>query len=147
MTIVDSDAAPNGAPHTAPGAHADGARAAIALRGATKAFGRNGDRVLALDGVDLTVAPGEFVCVVGASGCGKSTMLNLVAGLDTPSAGEVEAAGTAALMFQDAALFPWLTAVDNVALPLRLRRVSKTDRRKRAEELLSLVHLSGQGRR
>lgn len=60
---------------------------AVRLDGVRKAFGPAGRAVVALDGVDLTVAPGEFVCLLGASGCGKSTLLNLVAGLDAPSAG------------------------------------------------------------
>lgn len=61
--------------------------AAVRLDGVRKTFGTGGRAVVALDGVDLTVAPGEFVCLLGASGCGKSTLLNLVAGLDAPSAG------------------------------------------------------------
>ena len=88
------------------------------LDGVGKVF-RNG--TVALDGVSLSVAAGEFVCVVGASGCGKSTMLNLVAGLEQPTAGEVHVAGRTALMFQEPALFPWLTAAGNVELALRLR--------------------------
>jgi NitT/TauT family transport system ATP-binding protein len=59
----------------------------------SKVFGRGADRVAALDGIDLTIAPGEFVCLVGASGCGKSTLLNLIAGLDRPTSGEVPAKG------------------------------------------------------
>jgi len=81
---------------------------AVRLTGVGKTF-RGGTPVL--DGIDLTVAPGEFVCLLGASGCGKSTLLNLVAGLDAPTGGTVEVpSGRAALMFQESALFPWLTA-------------------------------------
>ena len=76
-----------------------------------------------LDGIDLTVAPGEFVCLVGASGCGKSTLLNLVAGLTEPTAGRIEVtAERPALMFQEPALLPWLTAAGNVELALRAAR-------------------------
>ena len=135
MTLVQDAAAP------------ERLDAAIRLHGISKAFGTAADRVVALDGLDIEVGRGEFVCVVGASGCGKSTLLNLVAGLDRPSVGDVAVDGTAALMFQDAALFPWMTAADNVALPLKLAGVAKAERRRRAEELLETVHLPGQGRR
>ncbi len=100
------------------------------------------DAVAAIERIDLDVATGELVCVVGASGCGKSTLLNLVASLDEPSAGQVDVEGRTALMFQEAALFPWLTAAANVELALRLRGVGRAERRARAEELLALVNLS-----
>jgi NitT/TauT family transport system ATP-binding protein len=112
------------------------------LEGVAKVYGRIGAAVPALDRVSLTVGTGEFVCLVGASGCGKSTLLNLVAGLDRPTAGRVaRPAGEATLMFQDAALFPWLTVARNVELPLRLRGIGKGARRDRAAELLRLVRL------
>ncbi|MCT9093414.1 ABC transporter ATP-binding protein [Streptomyces sp. ASQP_92] len=99
---------------------------------------------LVLDDITLDVAPGEFVTLLGASGCGKSTLLNLVAGLDAPTAGTIETpGGRPALMFQEHALFPWLTAGKNIELALRLRGVPKNDRRERAEELLTLVRLQG----
>jgi len=115
---------------------------AVALRGVSKAFGYAGDRVWALDEISLEVGKGEFVCLVGASGCGKSTLLNLIAGLEKATAGTVERpGGDAALMFQDAALFPWLTVSRNVDLALRLRKVPKPQRAARVAELLELVHL------
>jgi NitT/TauT family transport system ATP-binding protein len=81
---------------------------------------------------------------VGASGCGKSTLLSLVAGLDAPTAGSVElATDSPALMFQEPALLPWLTARRNVELPLRLRRVPRRERAARVSELLTTVHLEG----
>src|SRR5262249_57662977 len=84
----------------------------------------------------------EFVCLLGASGCGKSTLLNLVAGLDRPSAGTVEVdAERTGLMFQEAALFPWLTVRGNVELALKLAGVGRAERRTPGEELLELVHL------
>ena len=98
-------------------------------------------RTPALDSISLDVAPGEFVCLVGASGCGKSTLLNLVAGLDSPTGGSLEVNGRTALMFQESALFPWLTAAGNVDLALRLSGVPKKERRARVEELLFSVHL------
>ena len=96
----------------------------------------------ALDRVSLLAAPGEFVCLLGASGCGKSTLLNLLAGLDEPTAGTIEVDGRTSLMFQESALFPWLSAVGNIELALRLDGVGREERRIRARELLDLVNLS-----
>src|SRR5216117_1811844 len=116
---------------------------AVRLDGVRKTFGPTGRAVLALDGVDLTVAPGEFVCLLGASGCGKSTLLNLVAGLDRPSAGTIDTGqARTTLMFQESALFPWLTARGNVELPLKIRKVPRTQRHEKAKQLLDLVNLS-----
>ena len=110
----------------------------------TKRYGRGAGSVLALDGIDLDVRPGEFVCLVGASGCGKSTLLNLVADLDQPTAGEVEVTGKTGVMFQEAALFPWLTVAGNIELAQRLRRRQQgASDGERAEELLRTVHLDG----
>ncbi|MFF7023512.1 ABC transporter ATP-binding protein [Streptomyces klenkii] len=109
-----------------------------------KSFGRPGAAQPVLDNVSLEVRPGEFVCLLGASGCGKSTLLNLVAGLDRPTAGTIEVpGGRPALMFQEHALFPWLTAGRNIELALRLRGVPRAERRPEAERLLELVRLSG----
>ncbi|MGW5512344.1 ABC transporter ATP-binding protein [Streptomyces albogriseolus] len=103
--------------------------------------GAPGGRQLVLDDITLDVAPGEFVTLLGASGCGKSTLLNLVAGLDRPSAGTIGTDGRPALMFQEHALFPWLTAGKNIELALRLRGVGKPERRREADRLLELVRL------
>lgn len=116
---------------------------AVRLGGVVKRFGRGPTAVTALDGVSLSVAVGEFVCVLGASGCGKSTMLHLIAGLEAPSAGEVTVDGRVALMFQESALLPWRTAVGNVELALELTGVPRPQRRERAMHLLSLVRLDG----
>ncbi|AMM33812.1 sulfate ABC transporter ATP-binding protein [Sinomonas atrocyanea] len=95
-----------------------------------------------LEGVTASIGQGEFVALLGASGCGKSTLLNIIAGLDRPTAGALEVpADGAAFMFQDAALYPWLTARGNIELALRLRGVPKGERRARAVELLELVRL------
>jgi NitT/TauT family transport system ATP-binding protein len=119
---------------------------AVQLAGVSKVFGRGAQAVPALDQVSLTVRPGEFLCLIGASGCGKSTLLNLVAGLEQPTAGTVSvSARQVALMFQEPALFPWLTAGANVELALRARKVPRAERRQRVVELLDLVHLSGLG--
>ncbi len=122
----------------------DGAEAAVRITDVTKAFGKGNSEVVALDGVSLSVAPGEFVCLIGASGCGKSTLLSLVAGLEAPTSGTVSTGGRrVAFMFQEPALFPWLTAVQNVELPLRANGVGRAERRKRARDLLDSVHLAG----
>src|SRR4029077_12700436 len=86
---------------------------AVSIRDVAKAYGPAGSHVLALGKISLDVAEGEFLCLVGASGCGKSTLLNLMAGLDRPGTGTVAVAGKPALMFQDSALFPWLTVRHN----------------------------------
>ncbi|MEV8039469.1 MULTISPECIES: ABC transporter ATP-binding protein [unclassified Arthrobacter] len=99
-----------------------------------------------LEGVNASIGAGEFVALLGASGCGKSTLLNIIAGLEAPTTGALEVPSDgAAFMFQDAALFPWLTARENVELALTLRGVGKAERRRTAGELLDLVHLSGAG--
>ena len=127
-------------PQPAPAGAPDGIR----IGEVSKAFGRGGSALLALDRLSLTVAPGEFVCLIGASGCGKSTLLNLVAGLDAPTSGEIATGGQrVALMFQEPALFPWLTAARNVELALRASGVSGAERRRRAAALLDVVHLAG----
>ena len=118
-------------------------RRLVSLRGVGKAFGSGQRAVTALTGVELDVDAGEFVCLIGASGCGKSTILNLVAGLDEPTTGSVHVNGTTALMFQEAALFPWLTVQANIELPMRLAGVPKEERRRRASELIETVHLGG----
>jgi NitT/TauT family transport system ATP-binding protein len=112
----------------------------------SKVYGSGRSALPALDKVSLTVAPGEFVCLIGASGCGKSTLLSLVAGLDTVTAGQVSTHGQrVSLMFQEPALFPWLTAGRNVELALRARGVPKAERRQRTAELLHTVNLDGFG--
>lgn len=117
---------------------------AVRLEGLTKRFGSTA--VPVLDEIDLTIRTGEFVCLLGASGCGKSTLLSVLAGLDLPTSGTVHVAGPgAALMFQEAALLPWLTAAGNVELALRLNGVPRRQRAARAAELLALVHLAGAG--
>jgi NitT/TauT family transport system ATP-binding protein len=125
----------------------------VALAGVSKRHGAKESGVVALQDVSLDVSPGEFVCLVGASGCGKTTLLNLVAGLDQPSTGTVRVpfpegatrGRSTAMLFQDSALFPWLTVAANVELPLRLRGIGKGDRRSIGADLLERVHLSGFG--
>lgn len=115
----------------------------LTIRGLAKQFERNGTRTEAIRALDLVVHAREFVCLVGASGCGKSTLLNIIAGLDTPSRGDVDRARSRpALLFQEAALLPWLDVRENVALPMRLAGVPRSERRARVDELLTLVRLS-----
>jgi NitT/TauT family transport system ATP-binding protein len=121
--------------------------AAVTLSGVSKVFGGGAAAVRALDEVSLSVAPGEFTCLVGASGCGKSTLLSLVAGLERPTSGTLHVGGKVALMFQEAALFPWLTAAGNVELALRARGVPRGERKRAARELLETVRLGGFGGR
>jgi NitT/TauT family transport system ATP-binding protein len=119
-------------------------RPAVHVRGVSQVFERGAPPVL--QGVDLAVAPGEFVCLIGASGCGKSTLLNLIAGLAEPTVGAIDVAvRRPALMFQEPALLPWLTAAGNVELALRARGVARPARRDEARLLLHLVNLDGQG--
>ena len=124
----------------------DVATPAVSLDRVSKRFGHGEHAVVALDQVSLDVSAGSFVCVVGASGCGKTTLLNLIAGLDRPTSGDVSLAGPStrvAVMFQEAALFPWLSVSRNVELALRLRGVPRAHRRAEALDLLDRVHLGG----
>ncbi|MFD5101352.1 ABC transporter ATP-binding protein [Streptomyces albidochromogenes] len=122
----------------------DTAQYAARIDHVSKSFGRPGAQQLVLDDISIDVAPGEFVTLLGASGCGKSTLLNLVAGLDRPSAGTIDVpGGRPALMFQEHALFPWLTAGKNIELALKMRGMAKAERRGEAERLLQLVRLNG----
>jgi len=109
--------------------------------------------VVALDELSLTLAPGELVALLGPSGCGKTTALRLVAGLDEVTSGRVIFGGTdvtnvganhrnVGMVFQAYSLFPHMTAMQNVAFGLQMRRVSDSERRKRAGEMLELVGLS-----
>ena len=130
-----------------PLAEVDSARA-IVLDHVSKVYGDASNAVHALDNVSLTVARGEFVCLLGASGCGKSTLLNIVAGLDRPSVGVVDVGeARTTLMFQEAALFPWLTARGNVEIALKLRKVPRTERGPKVDSLLDLVNLRTFGKK
>src|SRR6476620_6183817 len=123
---------------------------AVALDDATVAFHVAGDRVYtAVQQASLSVADGEFVAIVGPTGCGKSTLLNVAAGLLKPAAGAVRIFGEpltglnrqAGYLFQADALFPWKTAIDNVAIGLEIAGVSRTDAHDAAQKWLTSVGL------
>lgn len=116
-----------------------------------KTYARN--KIVALENVSLTLANGSFSSVIGSSGCGKSTLLKIMAGLIPPSTGRVVLQGrpvTGArrdigMMFQQATLFPWLTTVENIVLPIRIRdgRAAAVKAREQAHDLLEVVGLKG----
>lgn len=123
----------------------------IQVRQVTKTFSTRGREVEALQTIDLDIQAGEFVCLLGPSGCGKSTLLNIIAGLDMPSSGEVIANGQPVkgtgtdrvLLFQEAALFPWLDVEHNVEFGLRQMGMPAIERAKVAQRYIDLVHLTG----
>jgi NitT/TauT family transport system ATP-binding protein len=133
-------------------ASAGASTAAISLRGATKRFHTlDGADFTAIRDVDLEVADGEFVSVVGPTGCGKSTTLSLVSGLEPATAGTVSVHGTpvtaipdgVGYMFQADAVLPWKNVLDNVAIGLRYRGVSRAEAHERARDWLDRVGLTG----
>jgi ABC-type nitrate/sulfonate/bicarbonate transport system ATPase subunit len=127
--ILDREAPP-GEPRSASGG--------VVVERVTRRFGS----VVALEGMSLRVAPGEVVAVVGPSGCGKSTLLELVCGLQRPDAGRVRSE-PAVLMFQRDLLLPWASALDNAALPLRVRGARRSQARARARPLFAQLGLEG----
>ena len=122
----------------------------VTLRGVTKRF----DDLMAVDDVDLDVHPGEFLALLGPSGCGKTTTLRMIAGFEEPTSGEIEIGGRSAVgvpphrrevntVFQQYALFPHMTVLDNVAYGLKQRKVGRDERRRMAAGALELVRLTG----
>ncbi len=127
-------------------------RLAVRLAGVQQTFAlRDGDRLTALEDIDLDIAPGEFVSLIGPSGCGKSTLLRIVGDLIRPTAGVVEVNGKSAhnarlgrdygMVFQAPVLFDWRTVAGNVRLPLELMGMDKRKREARVREMLDLVDL------
>jgi NitT/TauT family transport system ATP-binding protein len=126
----------------------------ITLRDVTKTFlGQNGRKSVAVSHLSLELNRGEFFCLLGPSGCGKTTVLSMVAGFDSPTEGEILLEGKPVsgpsrdrgVVFQgDDSLYPWLTALDNIAFGPRLAGKPKRERRERAFDCLKLVGLTGQ---
>jgi NitT/TauT family transport system ATP-binding protein len=114
-----------------------------------KVYPSRSGNLQALARVNLNVAPGEFICLVGPSGCGKTTLLYLLAGLETPTSGQVLVDGrpisgtdpSRVLLFQEAALFPWLTVQDNIEFGLKMNGAPRRERRSTTQRLLQMVHL------
>jgi NitT/TauT family transport system ATP-binding protein len=123
----------------------------LELKGIAKDYTVRGKTTRALDGIDLDIARGDFVCVVGASGSGKSTLLSLIAGLTEPSEGLITLDGDAVtgpgpdrgLVFQHGALYPWRTVESNVAFGLELLSLDKVERARRVDWYLEETGLAG----
>src|SRR5271166_3511372 len=122
----------------------------LEVRDLDKTFMTDARAITALDRLSLSVDEHEFVSIVGPSGCGKSTFLHIVGGFEPATGGEVRLNGRPVgapgpdrgMMFQDLSLFPWLTAIENVAWPLEMKGWRKRERLAKADEYLDLVHLS-----
>jgi ABC-type nitrate/sulfonate/bicarbonate transport system ATPase subunit len=123
----------------------------IEVAGVSREFSKNDRTVVALQDIDLSVSEGEFVALLGPSGCGKSTLLNMVAGFDFPSAGRVSVAGQPirepspqrGVVFQEPALLPWLSVMDNVVFGPKTRGEKAAEYRPRALQILEQVGLRG----
>jgi len=149
LSVARTDLAFVPAPGPLPSADpARAARGAIALSDVSVRFGRTGSETVALDHVALDVRAGEFLAVLGPSGCGKSTLMNVIAGFERPSTGTVLVDGVPvtapapdrSVVFQQHSLFPWMTALDNVAFGLRM--TGKYAARAHAHRYLGLVGLA-----
>ena len=128
------------------------AAGAIEVKDVEHVYAGSAGEVHALAGISLSVEPGRFVVIVGPSGCGKSSLLMMMAGLRRPTRGTILCGGQSitgpdpdriGVMFQDASLFPWLTAAGNVEFPLAIRKLPRNERRKRAADMLRVVGLEG----
>ncbi|MFB9324612.1 ABC transporter ATP-binding protein [Paenibacillus aurantiacus] len=126
----------------------------VEVQSVSKSYAAAGKgRIETLEGVDLQVHEREFVCLLGPSGCGKSTLLKLIAGIEQPSAGSIRFGGSPVrtpspargVIFQDYALFPWLTVRDNIRFGLRMQGGSRQQQRAMTEEALERFDLQGAG--
>ena len=121
----------------------------------TKRFITSDGAITAVDDISFSIAPGEFVSIIGPSGCGKSTLFNIIGGLIGDYEGRVTVAGDVVsgthpaigMVFQEESTFPWRTVLENVAFPLEVAGVARQERLERAEHFVSMVGLSGFGRR
>jgi len=123
----------------------------LAARHVSKTFATGKGQLLAVDDLSLEINEGEFICLLGASGCGKSTILNMFAGFTQPTAGEVLLRGRpivaieprCGMIFQSYALFPWKTVRANVEFGLRMKGLPRAERRARASAFIEMVNLKG----
>lgn len=114
-----------------------------------KVYPTRGGNLRALSQISLSIPPGEFVCAIGPSGCGKTSLLYILAGLETATSGQVLVDGrpvvgtdpSRVLLFQEAALFPWLAVEDNIEFGLKMKRAPRASRRATTQRLLQMVHL------
>jgi NitT/TauT family transport system ATP-binding protein len=121
----------------------------LTIRGVTKRFAVGDGELEALAPIDLTIPKGEFVCMIGASGCGKSTLLRILAGFEEPTTGSVAMYGKAitgpgsdrGMVFQDYALFPWMTVRENISFGPRQRKLPAEEIAKIADEFVRMVGL------
>ena len=121
----------------------------LTVRGVTKRFAIGDDEVEALAPIDLVIPKGEFVCMIGASGCGKSTLLRIIAGFEEPTTGEVAIDGKPVtgpgsdrgMVFQDYALFPWMTVRQNISFGPRQRHLPREEIDKTTDEFVRMVGL------
>jgi ABC-type nitrate/sulfonate/bicarbonate transport system ATPase subunit len=121
----------------------------LTIRGVTKRFAVGDGEVEALAPVDLTIPQGEFVCMIGASGCGKSTLLRIIAGFEEPTTGDVAIYGNAiagpgsdrGMVFQDYALFPWMTVRENISFGPRQRQLPHEEIERTTDEFIKMVGL------
>jgi NitT/TauT family transport system ATP-binding protein len=124
--------------------------AQISIRGVEKHFGKGADTIVALQDINLDIARGEFVCLLGPSGCGKSTLLNMIAGFIAPTSGSIAVDGNLitkpgpdrGMVFQEYALFPWMTVEQNIAFGLSIRGMPRAQIAARVKSLLNLLQLS-----
>jgi ABC-type nitrate/sulfonate/bicarbonate transport system ATPase subunit len=122
----------------------------VRIDGLAHTFDVRGGEVQALDRIDLTIEPGQFVCLAGPSGCGKTTLLRLIAGFMSPSEGEIRVGGEQVsrpsaergVVFQQPMLYPWMTVRGNVELGPKLRGVKAAERRQQADRFIEMVGLA-----
>ena len=121
----------------------------IQINGVSKIFSAGGNKVIALEDINLEVKPGEFICLLGPSGCGKSTLLNAVAGFSHPTSGSIVVNGKPVqapgpdrgMVFQEYALFPWMTVEKNIAFGLEIKKQTKVQIREKVSALLEMLNL------
>ncbi|HEU4373149.1 MAG TPA: ABC transporter ATP-binding protein [Telluria sp.] len=122
----------------------------IIISGVSKVFQTGERELVALNGIDLEIPRGQFTCLLGPSGCGKSTLLNAVAGFSLPTAGTITCDGQLVtepgpdrgMVFQEYALFPWMTVEDNIGFGLQIKGVGKAEIRQRVDALLAMLSLA-----